>query len=57
MKESYDPNQPPELLIQQIQDAVDYAAHANCPYLPEQFVTAAYNLVNQTGMFDHNLKD
>ena len=57
MKENYDPNQPPEILIQKIQDAVDYAAHANCPYSPEQVVTTAYNLVNQTGIFDQDLKD
>ena len=35
LKESYDPNQPPEFLIQQVQDAVDYVSHANCPYSPE----------------------
>jgi hypothetical protein len=57
LKESYDPNQPPEFLIQHVQDAVDYAAHANCPYSPEQVVTVAYNLVSQTGCFDHDLKD
>ena len=51
MKAPYDANDPPELLIQQVQDGVDYAAHADCPYSPEQVVTIAYNLVNQTGIF------
>lgn len=57
MKAPYDANDPPELLIQQVQDGVDYAAHADCPYSPEQVVTIAYNLVNQTGIFDQDLKD
>ena len=51
MRANYDVNQPMEVLIEQIDDAVDIAAAADKPYSVEQVVTAAYNLVFKTDMF------
>ena len=52
MKEPWDPNQPFEQLVKQIQDAIDMADHAGVPYTPQQIVNVAYNLVERTGMFE-----
>ena len=51
MRADYDVNQPMEVLIEQIDDAVDIAAADKNPYSAEQVVTAAYNLVFKTGIF------
>jgi hypothetical protein len=56
MKSDYDVNQPIEVLIDQIDDAVDLAAAASNPYTPEQVVTIAYTLVFKTGMFPDDCK-
>ena len=56
MKADYDVNQPIEVLIDQIDDAVDMAAAAENPYTPEQVVTIAYTLVFKTGMFADDCK-
>ena len=55
MNAPYDPNQPFEFLIKQIQDAADYAAHAGTPYSQEQILATAYDLVFKTGMFSNDL--
>ena len=52
----YNVNQPVEFLINQIDDSVDIAAAAVNPYLAEQVVTIAYNLVFKTGMFADDCK-
>lgn len=57
MNAPYDPNQPFEFLIEQIQNAIDYAAHAGTPYSPEQTLATAYDLVFKTGMFSNDLRD
>lgn len=56
MTAPWDPNQPFEFLVRQIQDAVDYAAHANTPYTAEQIVNTAYTLVFSTGVFEDECK-
>ena len=56
MTAPWDPNQPFEYLVRQIQDAVDYAAHANTPYTAEQIVNTAYTLVFSTGVFEDECK-
>jgi hypothetical protein len=56
MKADWDPNQPIEVLIDQIDDAIDMAAAANNPYTPEQVVLIAYNLVFKTGLFEEECK-
>ena len=55
MNAPYDPNQPFEFLIEQIQDAANYAAHAGTPYSQEQILTTVYDLVFKTGMFSNDL--
>ena len=56
MKADYNVNQPIEVLIDQIDDAVDMAAAADAPYTPVQVVTTAYTLVFKTGMFADDCK-
>ena len=51
LREPWDPNSPFQALVKQIKDAADYADHAGVPYSPEQIVTAAYNNVDNTGVF------
>ena len=57
MNAPYDPNQPFEFLIEQIQDATDYAAHAGTPYSQGKILATAYDLVFKTGMFSNDLRD
>ena len=57
MNEPYNPNMPFECLIEQVQDAVDYAAHAGSPYTAKQILGTAYDLVFNTGMFYNDLRD
>ena len=56
MRADFDVNQPMEVLIEQINEAVDMASAANNPYSFEQVVTATYNLFFKTGMFPDNCK-
>jgi hypothetical protein len=48
----FDPNQPFETIISQIDDATDFAIAGETPYTNEQIVSNAYNLVYNTGMFE-----
>ena len=57
MSKLYDPNKPFEALIQQVQDAVDFADHRGAPFTQEQILNTAYNLVYQAGVFADNCKD
>ena len=50
-KKPFDPNQPFETLVEQIDDATDYAIAGGSPYTVSQIVSNAYNLVFNTGMF------
>ena len=56
MRADYDVNQPMEVLIDKIDDAMEIVDAANNPYSAEQVVTAAYNLVFKTGMFADDYK-
>jgi hypothetical protein len=47
----YDPNQPIEMLFQQIQDARDFAVAGEHPYGAAMIVNVAYTLVFDTGLF------
>jgi hypothetical protein len=47
----YDPNQPIELLFQQIQDARAFAVAGGQPYGAAMIVNVAYTLVFNTGLF------
>ena len=57
MNQPYDPNQPIEVLFDQIEDAIDFAAAGNTPFTNEQIVNSAYNLVFDTGMFTDECKE
>jgi hypothetical protein len=48
---SYDPNQPIEMLFQQIQDARAFAVAVGQPYGAAMIINAAYTLVFNTGLF------
>jgi hypothetical protein len=47
----YDPNQPIEMLFQQIQDAQAFAVAGGQPYGAAMIVNVAYTLVFNTGLF------
>jgi hypothetical protein len=50
-KSAYDPGQPFETLVQQIDEAQDFAEAAGQPYSPAQLVSNAYRIIFQTGLF------
>ena len=54
LKEPWDPNAPFESLIKQVQDAIDLADHAGVPYTNKQVINIVYNLVENTGIFEHD---
>ena len=56
MRANYNVNQTMEVLIEQIDDAVDIADASKNSYLEEQVVTAAYNPLFKTGMFANDCK-
>jgi hypothetical protein len=47
----YDPNQPIEMLFQQIQDALAFAVAGDQPYGAAMIVNVAYTLIFNTGLF------
>ena len=51
MRTKYDPNQPIEILFDQVEDSISLAAAGQAPYTPAQIVSIAYNLVFNTGLF------
>ena len=56
LKQQWDTNQPFKVLIDQIEDAIDYAAAGNTPYYKEQITNTAYNIVYHTGIFRDECK-
>ena len=50
-KKQWDTNQPFETLIDQIEDAIDFASAGQTPYSASQIVANAYNLVFNTGLY------
>ena len=57
MKTAYDPTLPIENLIEQINDAVEYAAAGKTPYTSSQIISTAYQLVFNTGVFGLDCKE
>ena len=55
-KQQWDPNKPFEVLIDQIEDSIDYAAAGNTPYPKEQITNMAYNIIYRTGLFSNKYK-
>jgi hypothetical protein len=51
MRAQYDPNQPIESFIDQIEDLAALAAAANAPYTSAQIVVITYNTIFNTDMF------
>ena len=47
-------NHPIEALFEHIEDAIDYAADWSTPYQTEQIISASYNLLFKTGIFNDN---
>ena len=56
MKMAYDVNEPFELFVKQIEDAVRLADAAGKPYLPEQVEQIGYMLLERTGVFTDECK-
>jgi len=54
---AYDSTAPFENLVDQIENAVDFASAGKSPYTPKQIVTAAYNLTHETGAYNADCKD
>jgi len=57
MKRSYDPFQPFKVIINQIEDEVDFAIMWNTSYSLEQVVIITYNLIFQTGLFSEACRE
>jgi hypothetical protein len=51
LTQKYDPNQPIEILFQQVQDARAFAVAGGHPYGAAMIVNVAYTLVVNTGLF------
>ena len=56
LRAPYDSNQPFETLIDQIENAVDYASAGDMPYTPSQVIGISFQLVFQTGLFNDDCK-
>ena len=54
---AYDPTSPFENLADQVKNAIDFSSAGNSPYLPKQIVTAACNLIHETGAWGTYCKD
>ena len=55
-KQQWDPNQPFKVRIDQIEDAIDYAADGDTPYSKELITNKAYNIVYRTSLFSNKCK-
>ena len=56
LRSPYDRNQPFETLINQFENAVDYASTGDTPYTPAQVIGIAFQLMFQTGIFNDDCK-
>ena len=56
LRAPYDSYQPFKTLIDQVENAVDYASTGDTPYTPAQVVGIAFQLVFQTSLFNDNCK-
>ena len=56
MNTPYDVNLPIEVLFDQIEDGMDYADAGNHPFTPAQIVMKGQQLIQETGMFQDDMK-
>ena len=56
MKADWNPNDPIDVLINQIEDAMEFADDAGQAYTPQQILSAAYTLVFKTGVFTEDCR-
>ena len=56
MKKQWNPNDPFEVVIEQIDDAIDTMDSIQQPYTPQQIITSAYLLVHKTALFNEECK-
>jgi hypothetical protein len=56
-KKAFDVNMPFQTIIQQIDEALDFAIAGETPYTAEQIVANAYSLVYNTGMFPESCRE
>ena len=56
LRAPYDSNQPFETLIDQVENAVDYASAGDTPYTPSQVVAITFQLLFQTRIFNDDCK-
>ena len=56
LRAPYDSNHQFETLIDQVENAVDYASAGDTPYTPAQVVGIAFQLVFQTSLFNYDCK-
>ena len=54
---AYDPSQPFETFVQQLEDAQDYADAGGNPYTAEQILANAYSIMFRTGMFNETCRE
>ena len=56
MRTPWNPTDPFEIIIEQVEDAIDTMDSVGQPYTPEQIMTTAYLLVHRTGLFNDECK-
>ena len=56
MKADWNANDPIDVLINQIEDGMEFADDAGQPYTPQQVLSMAYTLVFKTGMFTEDCR-
>ena len=56
LRDPYNSNQTFETLIDQVENAIDYASAGDTPYTPAQDVGIDFQLVFQTGIFNDDCK-
>ena len=52
----FDPSQPLTLIINPIEDLMDYATAARSPYTEIQLINMGYNIINRSGMLKEGIK-
>ena len=57
MNEPYDTNQPFEVIIDQIEDAIHFVSVGEALYTPKQILNTAYKLVFDTRLFQDECKE
>ena len=57
LHQTYDPSLPLDTLVDQVEDAVDFAAAGKYPCTTKHIVTAGHDLIHDTGTCDAYCKD